>query len=53
MALIQASPKGYKLNGKFNIPQVNGPSWTHPVVAGGKLYLREQDNLFVYNVRGK
>jgi outer membrane protein assembly factor BamB len=53
MALIQASPKGYKLNGKFNIPQVSGPSWSHPVVTGGKLYLREQNNLFVYNVHAK
>jgi outer membrane protein assembly factor BamB len=53
MALIQASPGGYKLNGEFKIPQVSGPSWSHPVVAGGKLYLREQDNLFVYDVRGK
>jgi outer membrane protein assembly factor BamB len=53
MALIQANPGGYKLNGEFKIPQVSGPSWSHPVVAGGKLYLREQDNLFVYDVRGK
>jgi outer membrane protein assembly factor BamB len=55
MALIQASPKGYKLDGKFKIPPVPGAdkSWAHPVVAGGKLYLREQDSLFVYNVQGK
>ncbi len=50
MALIQATPDGYKLNGEFTIPQVSGPSWSHPVVAGGKLYLREQDNLFVYDL---
>src|SRR5262245_55704655 len=51
MALIQASPDGYKVNGQFEIPQVSSPSWSHPVVVGGKLYLREQDNLFVYDVR--
>jgi outer membrane protein assembly factor BamB len=50
MALIEASPNGYKLNGGFQIPQVAGPSWTHPVVAGGQLYLREQDHLFVYDL---
>jgi len=50
MGLIQASPKGYQLNGRFEIPQVSGPSWSHPVVAGSKLYLREQDNLFVYKL---
>jgi outer membrane protein assembly factor BamB len=53
MALIEASPERYKLNGRFNIPQVKGPSWSHPVVWGGKLYLREQDNLFVYDVAAK
>lgn len=50
MALISASPAGYQLNGTFKIPDVKGPSWSHPVVVGGKLYLREQDNLFVYQV---
>ncbi|MBS0264669.1 MAG: PQQ-like beta-propeller repeat protein [Planctomycetes bacterium] len=55
MALIQANPKVYKLDGKFKIPHVPGAdkSWAHPVVANGKLYLREQDSLFVYNVHGK
>ena len=52
MALIAASPEGYKLNGQFQIPQVSSPSWAHPVIANGQLYLREQDNLFVYNVQG-
>lgn len=53
MALIAASTTGYKVNGAFAIPQVQGPSWSHPVVAGGLLYLREQDNLFVYDVAAK
>jgi outer membrane protein assembly factor BamB len=53
VALIAASPDGYKLNGTFKIPEVPRESWTHPVVAGGKLYLREQDNLFVYDVRAR
>jgi outer membrane protein assembly factor BamB len=53
MALIGASKDGLKINGAFQIPQVAGPSWSHPVVAGGLLYLREQDNLFVYDVTAK
>jgi outer membrane protein assembly factor BamB len=53
MALIEATTDSYKLNGKFNIPEVKGPSWSHPVVWGGKLYLREQDNLFVYQLATK
>jgi outer membrane protein assembly factor BamB len=51
MALIEATPQGYKEKGTFAIPDVNRPSWAHPVVLNGKLYLREQDNLYVYNVR--
>ena len=55
MALIRANPKAYKLNGQFKIPKVPGAdkSWSHPVVAGGKLYLREQDSLFVYKLAAK
>lgn len=51
MVLIEAKPQGYKVKGAFNIPGVDHPSWSHPVVAGGKLYLREQDNLYVYDVK--
>jgi outer membrane protein assembly factor BamB len=55
MALISANPKTYKPSGSFKIPKVPGAerSWSHPVVAGGKLYLREQDSLFVYKLRAK
>jgi len=50
MKLIEATPSGYSEKGSFEIPGAN-LSWSHPVVIGGKLYLREQDNLFVYNVK--
>jgi len=48
--LIEATPDAYREHGSFDIPDVRGPSWPHPVVAGGRLYLREQDNLFAYDV---
>lgn len=51
MVLIEATPQGYQMKGAFSIPGVNHPSWSHPVVAGGKLYLREQDNLYVYDLK--
>ncbi len=51
MVLVEASSKGYKEKGSFMIPDVNQFSWAHPVISDGKLYLREQDNLFCYNVR--
>lgn len=51
MALIGANPEAYELHGSFKIPEVKNPSWPHPVVAGGKLYLREQDALLCYEVK--
>jgi outer membrane protein assembly factor BamB len=50
MALVEATPKKYHLLGKFKIATHNGPSWPHPVIAGGKLYLRDQDNLLCYDI---
>ena len=50
MALIEANPTTYTLKSTFTIPDVRNPSWSHPVIAGGRLYLREQDSLHVYNV---
>jgi outer membrane protein assembly factor BamB len=49
--LIQATPEGYHEKGSFTIPDVVKPSWSHPVIVGGRLYLREQDMLYVYDVR--
>ena len=50
--LIEATPLGYKPKGHFSIPNVRKPSWPHPVIAGGRLYLREQNDLYVYDVKG-
>lgn len=50
VALIEATPEGYRLKGQFNIPGAGRDSWPHPVIAGGRLYLREQDRLLVYDV---
>jgi len=49
--LIEARPDGYHEAGSLTIPNVTLPSWSLPVVAGGRLYLREQDTLYVYDVR--
>jgi len=51
MMLIEASPTAYREKGKFQIPGVRNPSWSHPVVTGGRMYLREQDALHVYDVK--
>lgn len=53
MALIEANPKEYVLKGKFKIKTHNSESWPHPVIAGGKLYLRDQDDLLCYDIKAK
>jgi len=50
VALIEATPAEYVLKGSFEPDFQKGNSWAHPVVVGGKLYLREQDKLMCYQV---
>jgi outer membrane protein assembly factor BamB len=52
MALVEANPKEYKEHGRFKIDNLGKPSWAHPVVAGGRLYIRNQDRLAAYDVKG-
>ena len=51
VALIDASREGYRLVGQFEIPGAGGDSWSHPVVANGHLFLREQDGLWAHDLR--
>ena len=53
MALIEANPKEYKLKGQFKVKTRHREGWPHPVIAGGMLYLRDQDEMHVYNVQAK
>lgn len=53
MALIDASPQGYAERGAFKLPSIDGESWSHPAIYDGKLYLRDQDTLMCYDIRGK
>ena len=55
---VAASEKGFEEFGRFTIPKTSnrrkaqGGIWTHPVVANGKLYLRDQELLFCYDLSG-
>jgi outer membrane protein assembly factor BamB len=53
VGLIDATPTGYVERGRFRIPQDSLPTWTHPVVAGGRLYLRDQNTIYAFDVRAK
>jgi len=54
VALIEAKPDGYKERGRFKQPDRSSvTAWAYPVVFGGKLYLRDEDHLFCYDVKAK
>ncbi len=53
VALVAASPDAYKEISTFKIPEARPPCWSHPVVVGGKLYIRNQDTLWCYDVTQK
>jgi outer membrane protein assembly factor BamB len=60
--LLNASAEGWKEKGRFKLPQRSASRearsaqrdagvWTHPVVANGRLYLRDQELIYCYAVR--
>jgi outer membrane protein assembly factor BamB len=54
--VTEANPKAWKDKGMLSLPKKtdirskNGRIWTHPVIANGKLYLRDQDLLFCFDM---
>ena len=53
VALAEASPEAYKEHGRFSLETGSLPTWSHPVVSNGKLFLRDQDTIYAYDVRAK
>lgn len=53
VGLAEASPTGYSEHGRFELKTGRLPTWSHPVVSGGKLFLRDQDSIYAYDVRAK
>ncbi len=54
VTLLRATPESCQIAGRFQLPEGGrGPTWAHPVVSGGRLYLRHGDLLFAYDVRAK
>lgn len=59
VALVEASTKGWQEHGRLKLdPQSKirssrGRIWTHPVISNGKLYLRDQDLIYCYDVKAK
>jgi outer membrane protein assembly factor BamB len=54
VVLIEATPEGLKVAGSFTQPEHSRrETWAHPVIANGRLYLRDQDKLLCFDVRKK
>jgi outer membrane protein assembly factor BamB len=59
VALADAASEAWKETGRLELPEKtklprkSGQIWAHPVVANGKLFLRDQDLIFCYDVKGK
>ena len=51
-ALATCAPGGMEIRGRVTV-QGDGPSWAHPVVIGGRLYLRYDTNLYCFDVKAK
>jgi outer membrane protein assembly factor BamB len=54
MLLVRATPQAATVVSRFTLPRPDTePVLTHPVVCGGRLYLRHLDDLFAYDIRAK
>jgi outer membrane protein assembly factor BamB len=53
VGLAEASPAGYREKGRFEIRDLGGPAWAHPVVSNGHLYVRNAHTLTSYDIRAR
>jgi outer membrane protein assembly factor BamB len=54
MTLVKGGPDEFNLVSSFKVPHSGSrPSWSHPVVTGSKLFLREGDSILCYDLRAK
>jgi hypothetical protein len=53
MSLAKPVDNGFEVAGRLKIEDPGpNPTWAHPVVFSGRLYIRYGDKLGVYNVAG-
>jgi outer membrane protein assembly factor BamB len=51
VALVRPNPRAFEIVSRFEIPDGGrGPTWAHPVVCGGRLYIRHGDLLYCYDL---
>ena len=51
MSLVRATPEAWDEVSSFRLPRGGrGLYWAHPVVCGGRLYVRHSERLFAYDL---
>jgi outer membrane protein assembly factor BamB len=54
VALVEANPAAFKEKGRISLTKGGGNgAWANPVVAGGKLYIRDWETLICYDIKAK
>jgi hypothetical protein len=51
MALASGNPEQFGIISKFKVPFGTAQHWAHPVIADGKLYIRHNEALMVYDIK--
>jgi outer membrane protein assembly factor BamB len=52
MTLLEANPKAENIAGSFNIPkETDSVFWAYPAIFDGRLWIRHDDNIYVYNIK--
>lgn len=54
VALVRATPESFEVVSRFRLPEGGeGPTWAHPVICGGRLFIRHGDLLYCYRIEGE
>jgi outer membrane protein assembly factor BamB len=54
VALVRPLPHTFEIISQFTIPAAgSGPTWAHPVVCNGRLYIRHGDFLYCYDIKSE
>lgn len=53
LGLVKAVPEDYHIVSSFKVTPGTGQHWAHPVISGGRLYIRHGDALIAYDIKAK
>jgi outer membrane protein assembly factor BamB len=53
IALVEPNPESFKIVSEYTVPKGKGPHWSHLVINKGKMYVRHENALMVYDISNK